>query len=578
IIPIEEVVDETALPPSPGIAAPATPSAPPAEAPPAPGAEPAAAPETAPTPPAETDGTFVDPEFAVGAPAAESAPAQAQAQEAWIPSVEFGGEIRSRLGQDLAYEYAIVRTASDRPPVAQGREDVIDWRSSFAFWTRLGLSEHIQSYLELYAEHSVVGKRSENGPTVIFNGEAYRHALRLDLREAYFDFFFGPFHLRAGNQIVAWGTLAQTSPSDRVNPLDPRAFYWSDIGGLREPVLALRGIYNWNDLNFELLWIPIFTPPPVEPYGGDFALIRYDSAYGFTAYPIPDIDVYVDSSKTSGALPDLLSTKEPNANPLNSQAGLRFSGTKGGVDFGLSYLFAYEFAPATHFDPEVRALADALLQQDTNLATAYIQGLLDRLKAGEDVENLVQSEYRRKHSVAAEFGTTVWEFGLKAEMAFLPDKTYYTAGLVPVEHHTLAYAAGVDVLKTDLGALSTLYLDFELFGSTLFGVPAGEQLVFTSDRSLGLFSTLRFAFLDDDLELEATGQVQFATREFIVIPKISYKIIQGLRLSLGLMLIDSWAHEAQGFDRYASNPDRKDTLLGQYSNNDQVFFMVKYNF
>ncbi len=573
--PVADVVDETTVPPPPE---------PQAEEPAATEA-PVEAPADTPEPSAETpeetgSSVYVDPEFGMLPPVSDDpdATGSSAAAEGWKPKFDFGGELRTRLGQDLAYEYALVRETPESKPEARGMEDVIDWRSSIQFWTRLEISENIQVFMELYAEHAVVGKRNEDNPTVIFNGSDYRHSYRLEPWEAYFDLFFGPFDLRIGNQIVSWGTLAVMSPSDRINPRDPGSYYWADISGAREPIPAVKGTYHVEGLNFELVWIPFFQAPPNDLFGGDYSLLRYGSVYGFVTNPLIDLNHYIDQSKTLASYPNLLTTKTPDANPVNSQLGFRFSGSKKGVDFGLSYLFAYDQIPTSDLDPELRALGAAVLANDTNLITGYTQNIIDRLTAGESLHDLAQAEYKRKHSVAAEFGTTIWELGVKAEIAFIGDKTYYTREMNPSDHHTLAYAAGIDVLKTDLGALSTFYLDLELYGSILFGVDANEPLIFSTEKNIGLFANARLAFLDDDLEFEVSEQTQFSTQEFVLIPKVTYSPVQDLKLTLGLMLLEAWANEPKGFDRFTSNPDSKDTLFGQFSENDQIFFTLRYMF
>jgi hypothetical protein len=520
---------------------------------------------------------LLDPDAPPSGPIEET-PTIAAAPEEWKPQVEFGGEVRTRLGQDLAYEVDLVVPEPGAEPVKRGTEDVVDWRSSAQFWARIKLTENIQSFIELYSEYSIVGKRNDNAPTVLFNGKNYRQDFRLELWEAYFDFFFGPFDLRIGNQIVSWGTMAVMSPSDRINPRDPGAYYWSDISGARDPIIALRGAYHFNDMALEFVWSPFFQSPSLDAYGGDYSLFRYGSAYGNATYPITDISYYLHGSKSIGQHPDLLTTDSPGANPLNSQLGLRFSGQKDGFDFGLSYWFGYEELPTAHLDNEVRLLGQAMLRGDTNLVLGYTQSLLDRLNAGEPVDNFIDSRYRRKHSVAAEFGTTIWELGLKAEAAFLPDRTFYATDLRPVTHHTLAYAAGIDVLKTDLGALSTLFIDVELFGSALFGMKDGERLLFTTRANLGLYTTMRLGFLDDDLELELVNQTNFSTKDYVLISRISYSPVQDLTLTLGVMILEAWAKEPAGFDTFSSNSDRKDTLFGQFSNNDQAFFLLKYRY
>ncbi len=529
----------------------------------------------------ESDNTkeFLDPEFGFLPPPSENEPSSAVAvkEEGWKPEAEWGGEFRSRLGLDLANEYSIIEPQTG-PPKAVGTEDVVDFRNSVQFWSRIKLTEKIQAFLEVYAEYAVMGKRNEDHPTLLFNGKDYRWDFRLEPWEIYFDFFFDNFDLRVGNQVITWGTLAFTSPSDRVNYRDIRAYSWSDVTGSRMPTPALKGVYHVSGLNFEAVWLPFFFPPPNDLYGGDFSLLRYDSVYGYLTSPMQDIDRYIDESMTAPGHPDLLQTRRPDASPVNSQAGFRFSGSKAGVDFGLSYLFSFEELPTARFDPEVKSLARAVASGDTNMANGIVQSLLSRIDSGENIRSLADSRYERRHSVAAEFGTTVWELGVKAETAFFPGKTYYTRDFEPVTHHTLAYAGGIDVIKTDLGAMSTFYLDIELFGSALFGMKDGEALSFNSDLNLGLHATLRMAFLSDDLEFEITDRTHFHSKDYVLIPKVSYRPVEDLRLTLGFMLLESWRREPAGFGRFNSNTDSKDSLFGQYSNNDQVFFMLRYSF
>jgi len=535
---------------------------------------------------------FVDPEFGMLPPPAESTtPIPAATAEAaaggFKPKVEFGGEVRTRYAQDFVNDYALIRGKQGEPPKARGMEDVIDWRSSLNFWSRIKMTEQIQSFVEIYAEYDLLAKRNESDPTVIFNGRDYRSVFKFDLREAYFDIFLGDFDLRVGNQIVSWGTLAVMSPSDRINPKDPSNFYWSDIGGARKPVPALKGAYHFSDMSIEVVWVPFFTPPPLDIYGGDYSIFRYGSAYASTSYPLPDINAFLSDSKTAANHSELLTTRSPDPNPVNSQIGLRFSGTASGVDFGLSYYFGYEEIPVTRLDPELWALAKSLAANEENRATGYLQDIMNRVKAGTSLADLVDSRYERKHSLAGELGFKVWEIGLKAEWAFNFDKTYYTRDLLPVSHHTFAYAAGLDVMKTDLGALSTLYIDLELFGSVLFdsedggkpvAIPSEQRLMFATDKNLGLFTTLRLAFLDNDLEIELVTQTNFSTKDYAIIPKLSYSPITDLRLTVGVMLLEAWAEEPKGYNRYSSNADSKSSMFGQFSDNDQLFVNLKYSF
>ncbi len=526
--------------------------------------------------------TFVDPEFGL-----DLRPAEEIQQAQWQPIFDYGAEVRTRLGFDLANEYTMQAQPGENPPVAEGTEDVVDWRNSFSFWSRMKFtpssggswSPEVQAFIEVYAEHSISGERAEGDtPTILFNGKDYTHQFMLQLREAYADVFIGPLDFRAGNQIVPWGTINVMSPSDRVNPASTDAFYWADISGTKQPIFAVRGQYHVSDMNLELLWMPFHTPQSVNVYGGDYSLFRYDNAYAFTAYPLPNIERYVDSSKFGELNEMFLSTKSPDASPVHTQAGFRFSGSKNGFDFGVSYLFTYEQMPSIWYSAETRALVDSALAKDNNTFYHYLESMQTALDRGATTKDFLHTVYERKHSVAGEFGATVGDVSLKAELAFLPDKLYYTRGVASTEHHTLSYAAAVDYMKTDLGVVDQLVFSLELFGSWLDGVHDGENLLYSNEANLGLFGTFRIAFLDEDLQLEVTEQTNFSSKEYVVVPKISYEVVENLRLLLGAVILGSWVSEPEGFNLYSSNTDDKSSLFGSYSNNDQLFLMGKYNF
>jgi|GEM_PF-2172045 len=530
----------------------------------------------------EAPQTFSDPEFALPPAPQSDSPAQIEtaqvADVGFKPSFKYGGTIRSRLGFDLFNEADMVSKPPSGQIVKEGTEDVIDWRNSVNFWTQLSLVKHLDVRLEAYGEYFAVGKRNEDYPTIIFNGRDYKQDFVLDLRDAYLHFFYGPFDLRVGNQVVSWGTLTVTSPSDRVNPRNTQNYYWSEVSGSKEHVFAARAVASVWDFNFEAIWIPFYKGSNLDLYGSDFSLFRYGSAYNFTAYPIPEISYYIDRSMTEGANTFFFSTEKPGASILNSQAGLRISATKGGVDFGLSYLYAYEELPQMQADPMVRALLKAVQTGNENLTSSYVQQLMQRLEWGETPDSLFRSRFMRKHSIAAELGFSLWEFGIKGEAAFWPYRTFYTTDVEAVEHHTLVYAGGIDFIKFNQSVFDQIFISFELFGSTIFDVPDGEKLVFSTRRNLGLHTTLRFTFLNEKLELEGVTQINFNTKDYVVVPRIGYEVYDNLRLIAGVMILDAWAKEPAGYERYSDDTAVKESLFGSFSNNDQVFIMMKYDF
>ena len=544
-------------------------------------APPAETPEITEESPAEQESTeasevFVDPMFGIQL--------EEEAAPEWTPTVDYGGEIRSRLGIDIRNDADLLIPEAGAAARQDGTEDVVDWRNSFDFWTRLKLAKWVQVYIELYAEHAISGERNEDDPTVLVNGENYRHHFFMELKEAYGDFYWDSFDLRVGLFVVPWGTITVNSPVDRVSPIDQNALYWTDVSGAKQASYAVRARYLVEGFTFEGLLIPFFAPRKLDLYGGDFALFNYASSYAQTPSPLPEIDDYLDPTKQDGPEGYLATTVEPDANPLHAQAGARITGSHGGFDYGISYLYAYDNLPKFEADPLVWALADAVRDNDDNLTTAYLSEIKERIGLGATTENFIYSRYERKHSLGMEFGTTLWDFGVKAEGAWLPQKLYYTPDSQWIETDTVEWAAGLEYLKTSVSDsdgniwLDQVFFAVEVFGSNLYDLPDGARLLYSTANNLSLYATGRIQALDEHFELEIVHQINFSTKDFMIVPRVTYEVYQNLRLTLGALFLESWISEPVGFGTFSTNGARKDALFGKYSNNDQVFVQLRWNF
>lgn len=85
-----------------------------------------------------------------------------------------------------------------------------------------------------------------------------RNPFESEILEAYFEYSFGKFELRAGRQIIPWGKMERIRISDIVNPLDLREYIAYDYEELRMGVDALQLNYFTNRMKLDLIWIPIF--------------------------------------------------------------------------------------------------------------------------------------------------------------------------------------------------------------------------------------------------------------------------------------------------------------------------------
>lgn len=79
-----------------------------------------------------------------------------------------------------------------------------------------------------------------------------------ELREAYFDYSSSKWNLRAGRQIIIWGSADGLRITDQISPMDMTEFLARDYDDIRMPVEALKISYFLENTKIELIYVPIF--------------------------------------------------------------------------------------------------------------------------------------------------------------------------------------------------------------------------------------------------------------------------------------------------------------------------------
>ena len=551
---------------------------------------PAPAPETTPetpaTPPAETPQpptgfTFSDPAYGDVAPAPE---VDSPATNVVAPGLhfEYGGTIRTRLGIDTSNEYVFVfdplkKTDDPNRAYYTGTEDVVDWRSSVSFWTLLHFTPNLRARMELYLEYALLTRREADGnATILVNGSHPRSTFMADIHDAYLDWLdVAPgLDFRFGHQTVTFGLMDAHSVVERLSPSDTDALLWSDLTVPRKPIWAVRMDYTKDWFKASVVWQPVFTGTGLDLYGGDFSVLQPGIPLNSeNAFPSPDVSMLLDPSKEATDDVVFLTTEDVMPYPQNSAAGVKLGVGISGFDAALTYSFAYDELPRISYDPEMLRLLGSLSENNYVQAAQILEGLRERLNNGETVDDLFSSTYERTHTLGLLLGYGVWRMNFKAELSWEFDRGYWASDYRAVTHDTLSYAAGLDFTWEQM-----VYLSLEVFGSKLFDIMPGERLLYVTDANFGVFGLLRLAFFQETLTIELVAESRINTRELAVSPRIGYQVVEDLELMVGAMFFECFDHEPAGFNRYNSNDDRKDTLFGRYSNNDQVYLMLKYSY
>lgn len=82
----------------------------------------------------------------------------------------------------------------------------------------------------------------------------------IGIKEMYIDLYFNALDLRVGKQQIIWGKSDGVFITDIISPKDLSNFILSDFDEIRLGVTALKAVFFTNTLDFEFVWIPIFTP------------------------------------------------------------------------------------------------------------------------------------------------------------------------------------------------------------------------------------------------------------------------------------------------------------------------------
>jgi hypothetical protein len=333
-----------------------------------------------------------------------------------------------------------------------------------------------------------------------------------DLHEAFANLYLGPFDIRFGHQIIAWGRADAFNPTDNLTPRDMRVRS-PDEDDRRAANLAIRTWLNFSPLRWEIVYIPFYAPSHFP----DFALPG-PITFAEADYPDTDFEHGIAATRLNFELAE--------------------------VDFSVSYLFGYSTFPGLGY-----------------VELQYLQ---------DPVQLAVQFRAYQQHVAGADFSTAIGDlFGLRGEVAYRHTLPSGKGEHVPLPD--LQYVLGVD---REFGDVSII---LQYVGRTVFDweeLPAGsidlvngglpsrevlEQLMAnpitagavvagirneirrntrmiagqTTRFSHALTARVAWKLLQETLTLELLGFYNFSTEEWLLMPKITYMIADGLKASAG---------------------------------------------
>lgn len=327
----------------------------------------------------------------------------------------------------------------------------------------------------------------------------------LDIREAYIDLFLGKVDFRIGKQISPWGRADGWNPTDNLTPAD--YFVRSpDHDDIRTGSYRIRGQYNpftWMKLEADL--VPWYTPSVYR-----FDLVEMPSFVSISAPVHPGFQW--DKTSIAGKI-DLI-----------------FPAIEG----SLSWFNGYDPMPALQ------------------------PGRLPQPPFTDFSMQLLQVPFRQQ-TYGADLATVVLNTGLRGEIAWkVPDKSDSTAVYVPNSDITWVVSLDRELgpFRLIAGYMGKYVQNFvpadppQAFDPAILTNPEYWPMLGTMLNSqIGYYNRILFdqthksshtlllrpsvTLFHEALDLEVSGMYNLTTAEYLIYPKITWHVTDGLLATAG---------------------------------------------
>ena len=307
---------------------------------------------------------------------------------------------------------------------------------------------------------------------------------RGELREAFVTFTSGPFELRAGRQIIAWGRADGINPTDNLTAQD-LTLLAPDDSDRRLGATALRFTYSHGDISATAIWLPEFRSHRI---------------------PVP------------AALGDLpASTREWRAD----QFAVRIEQTGRAIDWSVSGFGGRDLTPDLGIGQQANGRTGEQGRASTGLSLSHHDVLV----------------------IGADAAGNVGRYGLRAEAAYV--FTEDRSGVDPfVKNPFLSVVAGGDrTFREHLNVnVQYLYRFVENFTPPGSSASRFENLVALQHAALsgqarrhqhGASARISYKWLHDTLEAEVAAAGYARPRGGTLRPKVTYAVSDRMKVLVG---------------------------------------------
>ncbi|XXF76439.1 hypothetical protein P2318_25780 [Myxococcaceae bacterium GXIMD 01537] len=460
------------------------------------------------------------------------AAAQEEFQSSTSPTVKVTGGLRLRVGVDTHF---------DAPREDGLSEQVVDARGRAALGTDVKLSSSLRLLMEGRAQWRAGAVRGFERGKATFEPS---------LGEAFLDVYTRHVDVRVGQQTLAFGANAVFAPTDVLNPRDLReGLVLAEPEDAKLPVFAARALATVGPLSVSAAWVPFFQPHRYAVFGQDEALLQPALGLGI---PLP-----VTASVENELQPHLLETERPQ---FGGDVGVRLTTEVDGVRVGASWVWMSEKLPQMRLEPELEALLRAR-ERGEPADTALLLSVQERVQAG---EALATGRYARQHVLGLEASALVGPAQLDVDVGFSPAQTFVDERLRPLRKVAVTWVLGLSQAEESRFVYALTYQ-----GLAVPGVAADELLVLMEPGTARgaartaflhlLVADVRYALLDEALEVGLRGAFEPVQRSFVLAPRVEYRVQEKVRVGLAAEV-------------YAGPPH---SPLGYFGRNDQVLASVR---
>jgi len=352
-----------------------------------------------------------------------------------------------------------------------------------------------------------------------------------EIREMYFDIALDVMDMRVGKQYIVWGVLEGVRIVDEMNPMNFRELIMPDLMDYRIPLWSVKLDYYADMGDIELIWIPDIQFHKPAPPGSEWELLQ-----------------------------EVPGTRKPENWKLeNSEFGMRFMTDVFDTELSLSYFYTWDDFPVIFRTVKIEASSD--------------EGPI----------------FFPTYSRISVYGLTavkpVGEYVLKGELAYVEDKFFGRTNVADenfdgyvdtngeAQKNHIRWGLGVDFVFAGwdmaVGMMQWIILDYE---ETLIQ----EEV----DSSYNVF--VRREFPEYSMTLQGLWIYLQELEETFLKPKATFQMSDEFQVAVGMDLFDGNKSDfglssvtAQG--QFNATVQRAQ-FVGNFHNNDRIFFEFKYSF